>query len=274
MPSLIVDPAKCIKCGICTKICPAGIIEFGETGLPEMNKSRAHSCVACGHCVLFCPESANSLPFLKRENLIDVSNIALPSEECALNLLKTRRSIRCFKDRTIQDETLFKIFETVKMAPSACNDQPVRWIISNTREKTAGITNLMLCWLREEIFKDPTAPLSIVAANIIAQARAGRDVLLRGAGQAVIAVVPKEHKWPEDGVIALTYLELAAHSLGVGACWGGFLTMAARNFEGLREYLGIKDDEHICGAQMLGYPELKPSSQFPPRKEADITWLR
>lgn len=271
MPSLIVDPSKCTKCGICTKICPVGIIQVGETGLPEMNVKMARYCIECGHCAMFCPQCANSLSFLKNEDLVKVTEIQMPSKEEALNLLKTRRSTRHFKTEPVPDAVIMEIFETAKMAPTACNDQPVRWIVSNTPEKTKEIVNLILCWLRSEIFKNPTGPLSIVGANMIAKAREGEDMLLRGAPQSVIAVVPKEHKWPEDGTIALTYFELAAHSLGVGTCWGGFLTMAVRNFEGLRQYLGIKDEEHICGAQMLGYPVLKPVRQFPSRKKMDIT---
>ncbi len=86
--------------------------------------------------------------------------------------------------------------------------------------------------------------------------------------------VPKDHMWPEDASIALTYFELAAHALGVGACWGGFLTAAIRNFEGLRDYLGIGCDEHVCGAQMFGYPLLRPARQYPTRKPLDISWIK
>ena len=83
--------------------------------------------------------------------------------------------------------------------------------------------------------------------------------------------MPKAYGWPEDGALALTYLELAAHSVGAGVCWGGFVTTAARNYAKLRDFLGINENEHICGAQMLGYPLLKPARQFPPRKEIDRT---
>ena len=116
--------------------------------------------------------------------------------------------------------------------------------------------------------------IAIIGAAMIAKAKAGEDGLLRGAPHAVIAVVPKDHMWPEDASIALTYLELAAHAMGVGACWGGFLTAAVRNFKGLREYLGIGEDEHVCGAQMIGYPLIKPVRQFPPRKKQNIEWIR
>ena len=83
-------------------------------------------------------------------------------------------------------------------------------------------------------------------------------------------VLPKDYEWQEDGAIALTYFELAAQACGVGACWGGFLTMAVRNFPELREFLGIKEDERVCGAQMFGWPAAKPVRLFPHRK-LDVT---
>lgn len=268
-----VDSSKCTKCGICVKACPVSIIEFGESSYPEMNPKSSPYCVECGHCVLFCPTCANSISFLKGDSLVKVSDLALPSEEAALNLLKTRRSIRRFKQEALPDDVIGEIFDTVKMAPTACNDQPVRWIVSADPEKTKEITNLILCWMRGEIFKDPMSPLSLVGASMIAKAKEGEDGLLRGAPHAALAVVPKSHRWPEDGAIALTYLELAAHSLGVGACWGGFLTMAVRASEDLRKYLGISEKEHICGAQMFGWPVFKPVRQFPQRREINITRL-
>ena len=273
MNTIKVDSLKCSKCGICIKVCPAAIIEFGDSSYPEINPKRAPYCVECGHCVLFCPESANSISFMKDDDLVPVSGLELPSAEAGLNLLKTRRSIRRFKQEALPCDVVDKIFDTVKMAPTACNDQPVRWIFSADPEKTKEITNLILCWMRGEIFKDPMSPLALVGASMIAKARDGEDGLLRGAPHAALAVVPKSHRWPEDGSIALTYLELAAHSLGVGACWGGFLTMAVRGSEDLRKYLGIGDGEHLCGAQMIGWPVLKPVRQFAPRKELSVTKL-
>ena len=273
MPTLIVDPLKCTKCGICISVCPCGIIGFGETALPEIDARKAGSCVGCGHCTLFCPSSADSLSSLNPAELICASELEMPSESAAQNFLKTRRSVRRYKQEPLSKEVLTRIFDTVKMAPTACNDQPVRWIVSRDAQKTKQIVNLIICWMREEIFKDPTSQLALLGAHMIAKAKEGTDGLLRGAPNAAIAVVPKSHRWPEDGTIALTYLELAAHSMGVGACWGGFLTMAVRNFAGLREFLEIAEDEHVCGAQMLGYPEIKPTRQFPPREDVNITWL-
>lgn len=274
MRSMTVDPAKCTRCGICVKVCPAGIVKFGESGLPEMDVRASANCIECGHCALFCPENANFLSFLKNEEMRAASVLKMPSAEEAINFIKTRRSIRSFKITPISPEVFDHIFDTVKFAPTASNRQPVRWIVSADPEKTKEITNLILCWMREEIFKDPTSRISLIGASMIAKAKAGEDALLRGAPHVAVAVVPKDHMWPEDASIALTYLELAAHAHGVGACWGGFLTAAIRNFEGLRDYLGISPDEHVCGAQMLGYPLLRPARQYPTRKKLYISWIK
>lgn len=64
-------------------------------------------------------------------------------------------------------------------------------------------------------------------------------MIFRGAPQLVVAVVPKSHSLPEDGAIALTYLELAAHAHEVACCWAGFFTMAARNNAALQTELGV-----------------------------------
>lgn len=274
MSSMIVDPSKCTRCGICVEVCPAGIIEFGDNGLPEMEAKASMRCIECGHCALFCPESANSLSFLKNEDMKVAASLNMPSPEEAVNFIKTRRSIRRFKSEPLSQEIFNDIFESVKIAPTASNKQPVRWVVSADPEKTKEITNLILCWMREEIFKNPTSRISLIGAGMIAKAKVGEDGLLRGAPHVAIAVVPKEYGWPEDGSIALTYLELVAHAHGIGACWGGFLTAAIRNFQGLRDYLGISEDEHVCGAQMLGYPLTSATRQFPTRKPQNITWIK
>lgn len=274
MPSMIVDPVKCTRCGICIKACPAGIVKFGEAGLPEMDPKASAHCIECGHCALFCPESANCLSFMGNEEMLAVSGLKMPSAEEAINFIKTRRSIRSFRKEPLSQEVFDQIFDAVKLAPTASNQQPVRWVVSVEPEKTKEITNLILCWMREEIFKDPTSRISLIGAAMIAKAKAGEDGLLRGAPHVVVALVPKGYMWSEDGSIALTYLELAAHALEVGACWGGFLTAAIRKFGGLREYLGISSEEHVCGAQMLGYPLIRPVRQFPPRKPLNISWIK
>lgn len=273
MKEMYVDKSKCIKCGICVESCSNGIITFGEDGFPMFAQGRQMRCIECGQCVLFCPECANMLSFMDKDNTVKMSELAMPTAEETLNLLMTRRSIRRFKDEPISRETFAKLFEAVRQAPSAVNSQKVRWIVSENREKTEEITKLVIGWLKEEIEKAPRSFNARIGKAMIAKAEKGEDGLLRGAAHAAIAVVPKDYAWYEDGAIALTYLELAAHGMGIGCCWGGFLTMAIRNYAPLREFLKITDEEHICGAQLMGWPQIKPVRNFAPRRELSVEWI-
>lgn len=274
MSFMHVDDFKCTRCGICAELCPVGIISLQGEGVPAVGYAQAAACIKCGQCVIYCPTCANSLAFQDEDEVIRVSDLELPGTEAGLNLLRTRRSVRRFKPDAVSEREFAKLFDTVKMAPSASNSQAVRWVVTRNREKTEEIQALVLDWFRGVIAEDRASRMGIVGAYAIAQAAKGKDMILRGAPNVVIAVTQKDVGMPEDGVIALTYVELAAHAMGLGCCWGGFLTAAARQYGPLREYLGISDDEYFCGAQMMGYPELLPSRQFPPRKNPNISWIK
>lgn len=269
-----VDDLKCTRCGTCAGLCPVEIISFGEDGLPQVNQARAAACIKCGQCVIFCPTRADSLAFQNPDELVHVSELPLPETDQALNLLKTRRSVRRFKPEAVTEKDFMTIFDTVRMAPTASNSQRVRWIVSQYPGKTKQILGHAHNWVREVIFNEPTSRWGILGARILAKAQDGTDIILRGAPNVIIAVTPKEHGWSEDGVIALTYVELAAHAMGLGCCWGGIFTMAVRGYPPLREFLGIREDETICGAQMIGYPAVVPTRLFPPRKIPSISWLK
>jgi nitroreductase len=97
-------------------------------------------------------------------------------------------------------------------------------------------------------------------------------MICRGAPHLIIACAPKDYPWAAtDCAIALTYLELAAPSFGIGACWGGFFTAAARQWAPLQETLALPADQIVCGAMMVGYPRYR-YHRLPLRNEPPITW--
>ena len=259
---------SCIKCGLCATLCPAKIIEMTEGAVPCVQSAREKSCIRCGQCVAFCPKSCCFLDFQPVEERIAVDANLMPSLRSAETLLRSRRSIRSYKEESLPKELMLCLLETARYAPSASNSQPVRWIITNTRKETLKLGSLVV-----EHFKEAVGVRVKVIEHIISEWDQGRDMIFRGAPQLVVAVVPKSHTFPEDGAIALTYLELAAHAHEIGCCWAGFFTMAARNNAALQAELGVRDDELVVGGQMIGYSRLPISKMLPPRKKVDISWL-
>ena len=95
---------------------------------------------------------------------------------------------------------------------------------------------------------------------------------MRNAPHLIVAVGPDRPGFiAEDSAIALTYLELAAHAWGVGCCWGGFFTSAARHYGAIRDFLGLTGAEKVFGAQMLGRAAHR-FRRLPWRAPRDITW--
>ncbi|NQU15281.1 MAG: nitroreductase family protein [Desulfobacteraceae bacterium] len=90
----------------------------------------------------------------------------------------------------------------------------------------------------------------------------------------IVAHGPNDLPIPASGsgcTIALTTLELAAPSFGLGACWGGYFNATANNYPPLRQALDLPENHDPYGAMMIGYPTYG-YHRIPLRKDPDIKW--
>jgi 2-oxoglutarate ferredoxin oxidoreductase subunit delta len=58
-PEFVVDPDLCKSCGICTKLCPHGVLSTDAEGLPVATDPEA--CTRCLFCEQHCPDFALQL---------------------------------------------------------------------------------------------------------------------------------------------------------------------------------------------------------------------
>jgi formate hydrogenlyase subunit 6/NADH:ubiquinone oxidoreductase subunit I len=54
----IIDPEKCVLCGRCGKVCPAGAIALRTSASEKSVRIFVGHCVFCSECAMICPVSA------------------------------------------------------------------------------------------------------------------------------------------------------------------------------------------------------------------------
>jgi len=157
--------------------------------------------------------------------------------------IKTRRSIRDYEKSPIEKEKLRKVLEGARLAPSAVNYQPWRFIVvtdPKIREE-----------LRSAYNKDwfVSAPVIIVACVLPEKAYVRRD---------------GEEYWKVDVAIAMQNLILVAWAEGLGTCW-----IAAFNEKEAKRVLGVPENARVVAMTPLGYPAEKkePVTDRLPLKE-------
>ena len=268
MPRFILYQERCKQCGICSQACPAKIIKGGEGETPTPRAGFEDRCIACGHCTAFCPYRACDIDALPADQYRPVDRKLLPSVEAVNMLCKARRSTRFYKTDPVPRETAAAVLDTVRYAPSAKNQQALRFV-SLGRESLNRLCDLMA----DRLEQPETAALIAEAKGLAAAWRRGMDLIFRGAPHAIFVIGPKGDHWSGvDAVIAATYLELAALPHGIGCCWAGYASILVQGDRDMEALLGLREGEAVHAVQMFGFIRLKPTG-IPARKVLDCTWI-
>lgn len=147
------------------------------------------------------------------------------------DVIMTRRSIRSYRADPIPEESLSRVLEAARIAPSGSNRQPWRFYVVKDPEKRRRVAQACggQTWIGQ-------APTVIVAAG-------WRVPFSRGGYMGDMSFIM-------DVGIAFTHLILAARAEGLGTCWIGDF----QNKE-VKEALGLPDDLDVVAVTPLGYPD-------------------
>ncbi|MFC1848016.1 nitroreductase family protein [Chloroflexota bacterium] len=273
MTLFTVDEAKCNQCGMCVLQCPRGVIEMLEPGaLPSLVEGRAEKCVTCGHCVAVCAPAAFSHKSMKPEELLSVKKSMLPSPSKVELLLRSRRSIRTYKKKAVPRETLAKVMDITRHAPSGSNSQMVQWLVIEDSNEVKRLSEMVVDWMRSILQDRPDRAKQWNFDILVNSWDLGKDPITRGAPHLVVAHAPKDQPFAEgNSYIALTYLELAAYSLGLGTCWAGMFQAATSSYQPLADALELPEGNKAYGSMMIGYPKYR-LNRIPLRNEPVIVW--
>jgi len=273
MELLQIDENKCKKDGLCAAECPTAIIKLKDKeSIPRMVPGGDQFCLICGHCVAVCPHGALNHTRVSIEDCPPIKKELVITEEQTVQFLRSRRSIRFFKDKPVEKDKIQRLIEVGRYAPTGSNTQLVEWLVLTDPAKIKEMARMTVDWMRSELENNPDSPRASYLPMIIAAWDVGYDAVLRGAPAMVVASTPKEvGNGMVDLTLALSYLELAAPAMGIGTCWAGLLQGALLAHPPLKAALGIPEGHPHHYPMMLGYPKAK-YFRLPERKPPKITW--
>jgi nitroreductase/NAD-dependent dihydropyrimidine dehydrogenase PreA subunit len=268
-----IDVQKCKRDGTCAAVCPLKLITLSEEeSLPVPIDRAEKQCIRCGHCVAVCPFGALSLKVMKPEECLPFDRKLLPSVEQARQFLMARRSTRVYKKQPVDRETLAAMIDTARYAPTAVNIQPVKWLVIEDAGEVNHLAGLVIDWMRQVMKEDPELAKGLNMKRFVSDWDNGEDRICRGAPHVIVAHADEAIAVAQSScTIALTYLELAAFSAGLGACWAGFFTRAANLYPPMKEVLQLPEGHQVFGAMLVGYSKYR-YHRIPLRKKAAITW--
>lgn len=273
MGVLKIDESKCNKDGICASECPTAIIRLRDkNSFPAIIAGREESCLICGHCVAVCPTGALSHTRVPIEACPPIEKELVLNEKQAIQFLRSRRSIRVFKDKEVEKEKIEKLIEVARYAPTGSNSQLVEWIVITNKDKVHRLAGMAVEWLRNVVAGKTQRVVLPYMPAIIAAWDVGYDAILRNAPALVVAYAPKEaSNGMVDPTLALSYLDLAAPPMGLGTCWAGLLQGALLASPQLKQELGLPAEHPFHYPMMLGYPKFR-YHRLPERTPPKITW--
>jgi nitroreductase len=151
-------------------------------------------------------------------------------------IIGKRRSIRLYEKKKVEKEKFDRVLEAGRLAPSASNKQPWRFIVvtdDKVKEK------LRAAYDREWFV---TAPIIIIGCAVPEEAWVRMD------GQEY---------WMVDVAIAMQNMILTATELGLGTCW-----IADFDEKAVRKALKLPSNIRVVAMTPLGYPaEEKPPAK-------------
>ena len=275
-----INEEKCTGCGLCVSVCKDFGIEI-ENDKVKVNDHPFFGCIGCGHCMAICPSGAIEIfgRTLSSDDLFD-----LPDKEKSTTyeqlqfLLQRRRSIREFKETSVDNDLIKKILDAAQTAPMGLPPSDVNVLVLNSRDKGRAfaedfcsyleglkwiVSNWFLFLMRpfwgkanDEMFRNFIKPLfHIYTENM----RNGINLVNYDAPLAMY-FYGSPYTDPADPIVAATYAMIAAETLGLGTCMIGGVhpfIQNGRKAKKFRKKQGIKFASQEGLFVILGYPQIK-----------------
>jgi nitroreductase len=170
--------------------------------------------------------------------------------ESALNVIEailSRRSIRKFQKRSVEERLILQILDAARHAPSSRNSQPWEFIVVRKHETLSMLSMIhQYAWLLKD------APIAIIVV-------------------ANESLSPR--RYIQDCSAAIQNLLLAAHGLGLGCCWVAVHSLKDTEVEEkVKGIVPMPEDRRVVAIIAIGYPDYTPSEKKMRNLDKIIHW--
>lgn len=165
-----------------------------------------------------------------------------------LEAIRSRRSIRKYRPDRLENGDLEKLLEAARLAPSAKNLQPYKFILVDDKTIISGLVEAC----RNQTFIGEAPLVAVACVN---------------PAEAYGTLGGHENSAYVDAAIAMEHLVLAATALGLGTCWVG-----AFSEEKVREVLDVPGDWRVVALTPIGKPAENPSTR-PKKSKGELFFL-
>ena len=277
--NISIDSAKCSGCGQCVSVCKDFGLEIVEHKVVVSDKA-LFGCIACGHCMMVCPTGViavegRTLSPVQLFDLPDKKNV--PSYESLLAMLQRRRSIRGFKDVSVEKEIVDKILEAAQTAPTGLPPSDVHVLVLENRKQVRSFAEGFSGYLKGIRWMSSNWFLALARPFM---GKANREMMhnfVKPVFDIYVDDMDKGNNWvnydapvamyfygspysdPADPIIAATYAMLAGEALGLGTCMLGAMhpfIQHGKKARLFRERWGIKYASREGLVVIFGYSKV------------------
>ena len=156
-----------------------------------------------------------------------------------LELVRNRQSDRAYLDKPVETEKLERVLEAARLAPSACNSQPWRFIVVTDPEKRMQVAEAIASKVLSMNHFTRQAPVQLV----LVEENANFTSTLGGWA------TNKHYPHIDLGIVA-SYISLAAADEGLGSCIIGWC-----DEKKIRKALNIPKNKRVMLVILLGYSD-------------------